>query len=380
MFGSPNIGLEMSNFLSIEFLPIMAIPIFGFILTFNSSRTYIKWIFAAAPVLLLIVGIYSEYRCDRSLTNIVVRMVKGIQICPQVTATNDEFRPNSSETNRQNSRIITAQAWFVVGQKVPGGSGKAAALEVLAQYNEPLQGIDISCKLMGSEYDPSRRRYPCHTLTQLNGLDLSQTPNLDMSKVNFEGIRGEGIDLSNQDLTLSNLSFSHIPNSNFSNATLWSANLSGSEVFSTNFEDADLRLAQFEDSNISSSDFSGANMSSAKLMRASAASTIFLDANLSNANFDQAEIRGAQFNGANLFRSSFREASIVRTSFSGTQLSSADFTGANINMYDDVSSDFRGSWAWRGQEPRGLGRLASFVTICNFDADIHDIRLRPSDC
>ncbi|MEO9651398.1 MAG: pentapeptide repeat-containing protein [Roseobacter sp.] len=370
----------MSNFFSIEFLPIMAIPIFGFILTFKSTRTYVKWIFAAAPVLLVIAGIYSEYRCDRSLTNIVVRMVKGIQICPQNTAANDEFQPNSPETNRQNSRIITAQAWFVVGQKVPGGSGKAAALEVLAQYNEPLQGLDISCQLMGSGYDPSRRRYPCDTLTQLNGLDLSQTPSLDMSEVNFEGIRGEGIDLSSQDLTHSNLSFSHIPNSNFNNAKLSMANLSGSEVFSTNFENAELSLAQFEDSNISSSEFAGANMGSASLMRTYAASTNFSNANLRDANFDQAEIRDTQFNGANLFRSSFREASIVRTTFSGAQLSLADFTGANINMYDEVSSDFLSSWAWRGQEPTGLGRLAGFVTICNFDANIHDIRFRPSDC
>jgi uncharacterized protein YjbI with pentapeptide repeats len=367
----------MSNLFSIEFLPVIAIPILGFILTINSKRKHIKWFFASTPFLVLIVGIYAEYRCDRSLTNVVVRMAKGVETCPVGSASNDATQTRNSS---ENQSIITAQAWFVVSQKIPGGSGKAAALEVLARYGEPLQGIDISCRLMGSEYDSSRRRYPCSSLTQLNGLDLSETQALDMSKVNFEGIQGEGINLSGQNLTLSNLSFSHIPNSNFKDAMLWGANLSGSEVFSANFENADLRLAQFEDTNISSSKFPGANMGSAKLMRASAAVADFSKANLDSANFDQSEIRDSQFDRANLSRSSFREASILRTSFSGAQLSHADFTGANIHIHDEVSLDFLGSWAWRGQEPKGLGRLLGFVTICHFDTEINDVRFRPPDC
>lgn len=363
---------RMANFFTVEFLPIIAITIFGFVLTFNSTRRYIKWFFAIVPVLAVATGLYAEYRCDRSLTNIAVRMAKGVETCP--------LDPGANDTSQQNLSIILAQAWFIISQKTPGGSGKAAALEVLARNNEPLQGIDISCLLMGSDHDPSRRRYPCATLTQLDGLDLSGTPDLDMSKVNFEGIQGEGINLSRQDLTLSNLSFSHIPNSNFESAELWGANLSGSEVFSTRFENADLRGAQFVDSNISSSNFSGANLSSAKMMKSNAFQTDFTNANLRDAAFELAEIRYAIFDGANLFRSSFRDAKIVQTSFNGAQLSSADFTGAEIEIQGEVSSRFQGAWAWRNEEPKGLGNLARFVTLCGFDANIHDIRKRPSNC
>ncbi len=362
----------MSNFISVEFLPIMAITIFGFVLTFNSTRRYIKWVFATVPVLAVATGLYAEYRCDRSLTNIAVRMAKGAEICPLSTGENSASQHNLS--------IILAQAWFIISQKAPGGSGKAAALEILARNNEPLQGIDISCQLMGSDLDPSRRRYPCATLTQLDGLDLSQTPGLDLSKVNFEGIQGEGIDLSRQNLTLSNLSFSHMPNSNFKGAELWGANLSGSEVFSSRFENADMRGVQFVDSNISSSNFSGANMSSAKMMKTSAFQTDFTNANLRDAAFEQAEVRYAVFDGANLFRSSFRDAKIAQTSFNGAQLSSADFTGAEIEIHDDVSYGFQGAWAWRNEEPKGLGNLTRFVTLCDFNASIHDIRVRPSNC
>lgn len=365
----------MLNFLSIEFLPVMAIPIFGFIFTLNSTRRYIKWIFAATPILPIAIGIYSEYQCDRSLTNVIIRLVKGVEMCPQNTVSKD-----SAQADGQNSSIIIAQAWFIVGQKKPGGSGKAAALEVLARYNQPLKGIDISCRSMGSGYDPSRRRYPCDTLTQLDDLDLSQTPNLDMSKSNLEGIQGEGINLSSQDLTLSNLSNSHFPNSNFSDGLLWSADLSGSEIPSTNFANADLRLAKFNDSNISSSNFSEATMGSAKLMEVSAFQTKFHNADLSDSNFGLAEIRLSQFDGANLFRANFKGAKIVRTSFKNAQLSSADFTNADIEVYNGVSSDFVGAWAWRNQEPKGLGQLAKFVKTCNFDADLHDVRFRPSNC
>ncbi len=125
-------------------------------------------------------------------------------------------------------------AWAILAARVPGNSGKVAALELLAKEQEDLYGIDMSEVICAEKNDLAEE-----------GNSLMGTV-LNPSAVYLVGL---------------NLSFDNIGHqakltgANFSGANLLGANFSGSDLTFANFENSDLEGASFRGSHISGANF-----------------------------------------------------------------------------------------------------------------------------
>lgn len=104
--------------------------------------------------------------------------------------------------------------------------------------------------------------------------------------------------------------------SNFQDADLTQAYLYGCDLWAADFRGADLRGASLNQSQLTAANFGGANLQDAG----------FPDAVLNNANFEGVDLRNVRMHGTSL-----RGANLANADLRGAMLGRADLTGANIS-------------------------------------------------
>ena len=106
-----------------------------------------------------------------------------------------------------------------------------------------------------------------------------------------------GADLSEADLSGSNLSEAYLFGSNLSEADFRGSKLSGAYLFGSNLSEANLREADLSDAELWGSDLIASDLSGANLIAS----------DLSGANLIGSDLRGANFTGANLTGAKFEK-------------------------------------------------------------------------
>jgi hypothetical protein len=129
-------------------------------------------------------------------------------------------------------------AWAILAARVPGNSGKVAALELLAKEREDLYGIDMSEVICAEKND------------------LAEEKNSLMGTV----LNPSAVYLVGLNLSVDNIGYpAKLTAANFSGANLLEANFSGSDLTFANFKGADLEGASFRGAHISGANFKGIN-------------------------------------------------------------------------------------------------------------------------
>lgn len=158
---------------------------------------------------------------------------------------------------------------------------------------------------------------------------INYKEHIDLSKMDFNGIRLSMIDLRKADLRGTNFHGAHLNKAKFCNANLCEADLSEAILYK-----ADLSLAYIDNANLRNANFERSNLMSAHLNGANLHRARFLEADLSisylnGANLHEADLRNAKLSGAHLSR-----ADLSRSNLSGTNLINADLSNANLSNAD----------------------------------------------
>ena len=178
-----------------------------------------------------------------------------------------------------------------------------------------------------------------------------------------------GLQLNNQNLQATDLSFSKVILYSFEQTNLSKSTFSSSYIAITHFYKANLSKTSFgvatlnnvflDGTVIENSDFSRANihhttfikanLESADFSRANIHYTDFIKANLENSSFSKADIHDTDFNRANLHTSTFFKSNIQACNFLNTNLNHAffryaslirsEFNNGNLANVDLVSSN-----------------------------------------
>jgi hypothetical protein len=124
-----------------------------------------------------------------------------------------------------------------------------------------------------------------------------------------------GIDFSRTNLTDADLTLSNLSGANLTKANLTRAVLSGSDLSS-----ADLSQAILADATLDFAHFTQADLSGADLRKADLENADLSGADLTNVNLSQADLFGAVFTGANLSGANLVAARLLDTSFERANL------------------------------------------------------------
>ena len=116
-----------------------------------------------------------------------------------------------------------------------------------------------------------------------------------------------GADLSEADLSGSNLSEAYLFGSNLSEADFRGSNLSGAYLFGSNLSGADLSGSKLSGAYLFGSNLSEANLREADLSDAELLGSDLIASDLSGANLIGSDLRGANFTGANLTGAKFEK-------------------------------------------------------------------------
>ena len=155
----------------------------------------------------------------------------------------------------------------------------------------------------------------------------------------------EGVNLTDADLRLVNISSARLMNANLTNADLRSAHFIFTDLTASNLMNANLANAHFGSTNLANANLINADLTNVNLTNTYLSGAIFINANLMkinltnadlmNANFTCAYLNGTIFTGANLMNADlngtiFINANLMNTNFICAYLNGTIFTGANL--------------------------------------------------
>ncbi|MGK7934130.1 MAG: pentapeptide repeat-containing protein [Microcystaceae cyanobacterium] len=163
---------------------------------------------------------------------------------------------------------------------------------------------------------PSIQNMITHISRNAHGfnLDLAFDLNIDLTNA----------DLSYTDLNHANLSCVNLTGANLSYANLHCVNCHQAQIIKANLSNANLHFAMLNGANLRESNLSNANLNNAFLCSASCSKSNFSHTNLRHAKLDNANCKDANFNCANLNYAQLLEASLINANLSYTTLSKAN--------------------------------------------------------
>jgi len=126
------------------------------------------------------------------------------------------------------------------------------------------------------------------------------------------------------DLSQANLSHTNLMEANLSQVNLIAADLSQANLSQANLIQTNLIVADLSKANLRRADLSVADLREANLRRANLSGADLRGANLSGADLNEADLRGADLLGANL----------SYTNLSGSDISKANITGINHHKWN----------------------------------------------
>lgn len=165
----------------------------------------------------------------------------------------------------------------------------------------------------------------------INNADIS---NLNLTSSDMPGAFLRSVNLSGAVLTAANLTSANLGGADLADADLTWVNLSGANLFHADLTgailvDADLSSAKLAHAKLSGAHLSGANLTSANLTLANLLDAVMFTVNLSGANLSRGKLSGADLTDANL----------SGANLTGGKLSGADLTNANLTAATLVDAE-----------------------------------------
>lgn len=165
--------------------------------------------------------------------------------------------------------------------------------------------------------------------------------NLNLTDTNLAGIDLSGANLDNSNLYKSNLRGANLTNTSlvktiFTESILAGVNFKNSHLNETKFNNADLNNADFQDLDLNYTDFTYSNLSNSDLRNVKLNNTKFQNANFSRAelgkiDFSHMELQNTIFAQTNVTDVKFYHANLTEVDFRGNDLAGIDFTDAILN-------------------------------------------------
>ena len=154
-------------------------------------------------------------------------------------------------------------------------------------------------------------------------------------------------DLSEADLSGSNLSGAWLYQTNFYKANLSDTFIQATNLFECDFRHALLCRADFNHSLLDKADLSYANLNEASIYLAHCENSIFHKADLHNAQIFDTKFRRADFNQADLSQANLREANLIDANLSETNLTDANLIGAILSGTNLSGANLSGANLYR---------------------------------
>ncbi|GLV55402.1 hypothetical protein KDH_22460 [Dictyobacter sp. S3.2.2.5] len=135
---------------------------------------------------------------------------------------------------------------------------------------------------------------------------------------------------------VTNLSASHLPQSDFAGVIAQKGNFQASALRGSDFTGADLTGSSFRGSDVREANFVGANLTDCDFSTLELADASFREAILVRTNFSKAGLAGAQFIGitlidVNLMKTDLRKTTFEHCTFRGVDFTSSDLSGLRLD-------------------------------------------------
>lgn len=207
------------------------------------------------------------------------------------------------------------------------------------------------------------------TIIATKYLKVYQIVNNKVDKKDFAGIDLSNSNLFRADLNDAELSNAKLVNVNFNSANLSSAYLFKADLTGANLQNADLRNAYFSQANLTSTNltsalcsgtyFKGADLKFANLKTAKFSQKTMIDLkwysvwdivnrgaaqkNLSGVDLSNANLQGVNFEGANLTNAKLSNSILRRSNLNNANLTNTDLVGANVCGVDLAQANLKGT-------------------------------------
>lgn len=166
--------------------------------------------------------------------------------------------------------------------------------------------------------------------------DLS---NLNLTSSDIPGAFLRSVNLSGAILTGANLTSANLGGADLVSADLTWVNLSGAKLFHADLTGAILVDADLSSANLTRADFSGAHLSGANLTSANLTSANLLDAVMLTVNLSGANLSSGKLSGADLSDANLSGANLTGAKLSGADLGSVNLTAATLVDADLTNAD-----------------------------------------
>lgn len=207
-------------------------------------------------------------------------------------------------------------------------------------------------------------------------LQLSRHDLVDETTIGGTKYVGISLDLRNRSFVNADLSGTDLRSSNFEHARMQLANLEDANLEDARFGEAQMLGVVLHGSALMGADFSETRMQGAQLSRSNLRGANFSYAWLQGADFERASMEGSDFEGAQLQGayfsrarlqgSNFTDTRMHGTNFSRATMAGSDFTAANLQGAILVRADMRAA-DFSAAEMQGTTIIAAQVDGANFD-------------
>jgi len=161
----------------------------------------------------------------------------------------------------------------------------------------------------------------------------------ELCGADFSNLNLRGIDFSQTDLGIVNLSGADLSNANLSGVNFRQANLTRADLTGADLSGAFLALTNLTQANLSNAVLYKANLKEAilnkcNLDRANLTEAILVSAQMWESSLIMASLNQANLTGAYLTKADFTDAQLVESLLVATLLGEADLSGANLSKAD----------------------------------------------
>ena len=163
---------------------------------------------------------------------------------------------------------------------------------------------------------------------------------IDLSNMNFSGIKIAGLSFKGFDLSDSAFVGANIVGADFSGAKLSGSDFSKASIKDTSFASAEVDLSYFVGTKIVNSNFSSAKINCSQLRDSVISGSNFKDAVMTSVLFSGAKVKDSGFVGADLTKADMNSMTLSKDNFARANLYGANLMKSTIEHSNFAGADF----------------------------------------
>ncbi len=176
-------------------------------------------------------------------------------------------------------------------------------------------------------------------LTLLTKIHNTDNP-VDLSNMNFSGIKIAGLSFKGFDLSDSAFVGASIVGADFSGAKLSGSDFSKANIKDTSFASAEVDLSYFVETKIVNSNFSSAKINCSQLRDSVISGSKFKDAIMTSVLFSGSKVKDTSFVGADLTKADMNSMTLTKDNFARAKLYGANLMKSTIENSNFANADF----------------------------------------